>query len=192
MRASAPPYEGEGPQALWHVSEDDSIHVFRPHRTATALSDEELVWAVDTRHLPMFWFPRDCPRTTFWAGPEASEADVQRFLHGDRRQRVHALEWSWLEPMKAARVLAYRLPEDTFAPHPEVGGYWISHEMVEPLELVELGDLLVRHAESGIELRLVQNLWPLWSSVIESTLEFSGIRLRNAAPAPVLDSARPR
>lgn len=26
-----------------------------------------LVWAVDTRPAPLFWFPRDCPRgCTFW------------------------------------------------------------------------------------------------------------------------------
>ena len=39
---------------------------------------DPLVWAVDTRHLPMFWFPRDCPRGTFWARPETSDADVER------------------------------------------------------------------------------------------------------------------
>jgi hypothetical protein len=39
---------------LWHVSEDPSIAVFRPHRAATALDDEPLVWAIDTRHLPLY------------------------------------------------------------------------------------------------------------------------------------------
>ena len=53
-----------------------------------------------------------------------------------------------------------------------------------PAELVELGDLLGLHAESGIELRLVPNLWPLWNRVAASTLEFSGIRLHNALPPP--------
>jgi hypothetical protein len=80
--------------------------------------------------------------------------------------------------------VAYRVPEDTFVPHEEVGGYWISREPVAPVELVELGDLLARHAAAGIELRIVPNLWPLWERVIASTLEFSGIRLRNANPPP--------
>ena len=31
----------------------------------------------------------------------------------------------------------------------------------------------------GIELRIVPDLWSVWQQVIESTLEFSGIRLRN-------------
>ena len=98
--------------------------------------------------------------------------------------RVHVTENGWLERIRAARVVAYRLPEDTFTPHPEVGGYWLSRESVAPHELIGLVDLLGLHAESGIELRLVPNLWPLWNRVASSTLEFSGIRLRNALPPP--------
>jgi hypothetical protein len=97
--------------------------------------------------------------------------------------RVHAVEGNWLERIRAAHVVAYRLPPETFAPHPEVGGYWLSRESVAPLEVVELGDLLALHAESRIELRVVANLWPLWDRVASSTLEFSGIRLHNAVSA---------
>jgi hypothetical protein len=97
---------------------------------------------------------------------------------------VHAIEGGWLGRLREARVLAYRLPEATFEPHPEVGGYWVSRQAVEPEELVELGDLLALHADAGIELRILPNLWPLWDAVAASTLEFSGIRLHNALPRP--------
>ena len=72
MREPAPPYVGEGPHALWHVSENSSIERFEPHVSATAASGEPRVWAVDTRHLPLYWFPRECPRGTFWATPQTT------------------------------------------------------------------------------------------------------------------------
>lgn len=55
---------------------------------------------------------------------------------------------------------------------------------VRPIERLEVPDLLRKHAELGIELRIVENLWPLWNRVIASSLCFSGIRLRNALPRP--------
>jgi hypothetical protein len=162
------------------VSEDASIERFEPHVSVTAESGEPRVWAIDTRHLPMYWFPRDCPRGTFWATQQTTQEDADRLLAG--ATRVHAIEGGWLERMRAALVVAYRLPKETFAPDPEVGGYWLSREPVAPLEVVELGDLLARHAEAEIELRIVESLWPLWNLVAASTLEFSGMRLRNARP----------
>lgn len=181
MREPAPPYMGEGPHALWHVSEDSLISVFRPHQSATALSDELLVWAVDTRHLPLFWFPRQCPRATFWADSGTSAEDAERLLCG--AARVRAIEGAWLERLRTARLYAYRLPAGTFEPYDEAGGYWTSRETVAPLELIELGELAARHVAAEIELRIVPSLWPLWERVIASTLQFSGIRLRNAQAA---------
>jgi hypothetical protein len=180
MRDPAPPYAGEGPHALWHVSEDAAIERFEPHVSRTAENTEPRVWAVDTRHLPLYWFPRECPRGTFWRTPDTTPADAE-LLTG--ATRVHVVEGSWLDRIRTAQVVAYRLPADTFAPHPDVGGYWLSVEPVVPIEVVELGDLLALHATSEIELRLVSNLWPLWNRVVASSLEFSGIRLHNAKPA---------
>lgn len=180
MRDPAPPYAGEGPHALWHVSEDAAIERFEPHVAATAAESDPLVWAVDTRHLPFYWFPRACPRGTFWATPASDPADVSRFL--GEAARVHVVEEGWLSRLRATDVYAYRLPDAPFERHPEVGGYWIAHEPVEPEGVSHLGDLVDRHADAGIELRALPNLWPLWNEVVASTLEFSGIRLRNAVP----------
>jgi hypothetical protein len=182
IREPAPPYAGEGPHAIWHVSEDPAISRFEPHHRDGHAEDELLVWAVDTRHLPLYWFPRECPRGTFWAHTATTDDDVACFLDGDRSRRVHAIEASWFDAFRSARVHAYRLPAGPFEPYLRAGGYWISREPVEPLELVALGDLAARHVEAGIELRLVPTLRPLWDRVIASSLEFSGIRLRNLAP----------
>ena len=174
MRKPAPPYVGEGPHALWHVSDDPAITRFEPRPDTDG---RRVVWAIDTRHLPLYWFPRDCPRGTFWAGQTKTPADRENFL-GDAA-RVHAVQSDWVGRMEAAVLAMYQLPETTFAPHPEVGGYWTSTSPVTPLPVVELSDLRLRHAEAGISLRVVDDLWGLWETVIRSSLEFSGMRLRN-------------
>jgi hypothetical protein len=70
------------------------------------------------------------------------------------------------------------MPPDTFEAEDR---FWVSSETVEPLQLDEVGDLLARHAEAGIELRIAPGLLTLWDRVVASTLDYSGIRLRNAA-----------
>ena len=185
MRAAAPPYRGEGPRALWHVSEDPTISRFAPRlRRLQAPTDEPLVWAIDTRHLPLYWFPRDCPRCTFWASDRTTDADVTRFLDGERSTRIHVIEDGWLERVAATELHLYRMPERTFTEDPTTAGYWMSREAVEAIERTSIGNLVGRHAAAGIPLRTVANVWPLWDAVVASTLEFSGMRLRNALPHP--------
>ena len=169
MIEPAPPYRGEGPHALWHVSEDPTIDRFR-------LRDGK-VWAIDTRHLPLYWFPRDCPRATFWANSATTNEDVGRFLDRERTRRVHVVEPSALDAMRSTRVVAYRLPAETFG---RWDRFWISPAPVEPIELVELGDLVRLHEEAGIALHGDAGLLALWERVVDSTLDYSGIRLRNA------------
>jgi hypothetical protein len=41
------------------------------------------------------------------------------------------------------------------------------------------------YEEAGIQLKVLPVLLPFWEQVISTTLGFSGIRLRNARPAPV-------
>lgn len=169
---------------MWHVSEDPTLRVFSPHRARTALTDDLLVWAVDTRHLPLFWFPRDCPRCTFWPAPRTADEDVERFLGGRRDARVHVIEEAWVDRVRATRLYLYRMPDASFTESPEVAGYWTSPETVEARERISIDRLVERHADAGIELRTLSNVWPLWQQVVASTLAFSGLRLRNAAPPP--------
>jgi hypothetical protein len=177
VRDPAPPYAGEGPHALWHVSENARIKRFEPRPTGGAPS---LVWAVDTRHLPLYWFPRECPRGTFWADSRTTDGDRTAFLVG--AARVHAIQRDWVAAMDAARLTLYRMPGPTFQPHEDVGGYWVSREAVTPLEAVELTDLRRAHERAQIPLRIVNDLWALWERVIASSLEFSGMRLSNLSP----------
>lgn len=181
-RPPAPPYADEGPFALWHFSEDPALWTFSPHRPASNPSAPPLVWAVDTRHAPMFWFPRDCPRGCVWPSARTTAEDRERFFGQTAATRLHVIEASWLAAVRECTLYAYRLPAEPFHPLDEVGGYWVTEHAVEALERIEVGDLLDRHAAAGIELRVTPSIWPFWRQVAESTAEFSGSRLRNAAP----------
>jgi hypothetical protein len=182
-REPAPPYAGEGGFALWHYSEDASLGRFEPRAPAGDPTAQPLVWAVDTRHAPMFWFPRDCPRGCIWPVSNTTLQDRERFFGDSAATRIHVAEAGWLARMQACRLYAYRLPADSFRQH-DVGGYWVGEEPVEAVEQMVIDDLIGRHARAGIELRITPSIWPFWRRVANSTVEYSGSRLRNAAPHP--------
>ena len=158
-----------------HFSEDPGITIFEPHRPLGREDEEPQVWAIDEAHSPLYWFPRECPRVTFWPADEPTT-------------RVHAIEWGWLDAMRTTTLYRYRFDGDGFTPAPGGGG-WIKPETVRPIDVEPVGDLLARHAEAGIELRLVTNLWPLHRWVVASGLEFSSVRLRNAEPDGLEESS---
>jgi hypothetical protein len=162
---------------LWHFSEDPAIEVFVPHHHELHALDEPLVWAVDSEHRWLYWFPRDCPRATWCAGAETSDDDLDRWLDGDRSRRVAVIEKSWLKRMHSAELYAYRLPPETFEPWDK---FFVSRETVVPSEPVKLGDIVKEHTAGGTELRTADSLYPLWDEIIATTLDYSGIRLRNA------------
>jgi uncharacterized protein DUF6886 len=156
---------------LWHFSEDPSLGHFAPR--------DGKVWAIDEAHSWLYWFPRDCPRACFWAVESTADADIERWLDGDRDRCVAAIETSWLERLRSVRLYGYRMPPEPFDVV-EDDRFYIASTPVDAIEVLELGDLLTRHAEAGNELRITPSLYPLWDQVIETTLDFSGIRLRNA------------
>jgi hypothetical protein len=159
---------------LWHFSEDASLRRFEPR--------DGKVWAIDDRHSWLYWFPRDCPRACFWAIGTTTEDDVERWLDGDPARRVAVVERGWLERIRETALYAYRMPRESFDVVLD-DRFYIASTTVEAIERVEVGDLLTRHAGAGVELRIASALHPLWDEVVASTLDYSGIRLRNATLA---------
>lgn len=171
---------------LLHFSEDPTITRFVPHVAATAEQAEAYVWAVDHARAPDYWFPRQCPRAMAWTTPETSTVDRERIVGAGCGERVHAIEYGWLDALREVRLFAYRLPAEPFRPIGEpVYHAHVATEPVTPLGPPEpVGNLLRLHEEAGIQLRLLDSLWPFWDAVVASTLGYSGIRLRNARPVP--------
>jgi hypothetical protein len=119
-----------------------------------------------------------------WVTPRTTAADREHILGPGGGDRVHAVEYGWLDRIRTVELFAYRLPVKHFRPF---GGQephaCVSTVPVEPLGPAEpVGDLLRLHADAGIQLRVMTNLWGFWDAVRSSTLGFSGIRMGNALP----------
>jgi hypothetical protein len=173
---------------LFHVSEEAGIARFEPRPPPSIMPapwapegvSEDCVWAVDRAHLRNYLFPRDCPRITWAAGVSTTETDRARFLFG--ASRVAAIEHGWFERLQASSVHIYELPPASFRLADRAAGYWVSTEAVTPLSVRAETNLLAALIDEGVELRLLQDFWPLCDAVAGSTLEYSIIRARNAQP----------
>ncbi|MEK7316668.1 MAG: DUF6886 family protein [Candidatus Eisenbacteria bacterium] len=163
---------------VYHVSEESDIPVFEPRKMAAG--GDSLVWAVDEDHLRNYLVPRDCPRVTCYAGPRTTVADRDRFL--GTSPAVVAIEAGWLERVRSCSLYCYHLPGDTFASSDETAGYFVSRSAVRPVSIECITDPVRAILQRGVELRILPDLWSLRDAVVESTLEFSIIRWRNALP----------
>lgn len=163
-----------------HFSEDPAIEVFRPHVAKTAQPATPYVWAVGHDRAPDYWFPRQCPRAMAWVGPSTTTTDRDRIIGVGSGTRVHAVEYGWLDAMRSVKLYAYRLPADLFT---QYDAAVVATAEVRPLGPPErVRDLFELHDEAGIQLRVLSRLHDFWAQVIASSLEWSGIRLRNARP----------
>ena len=173
------------PGQVLHFSEDPTIKTFAPHVAATAQQPEPYVWAVDAERAPDYWFPRQCPRGMAWTTSWTTDEDRALFLGPGGGERVHAVEYGWLEAIRTAELYAYRFAAEDFRPFGLYTHAHVCEHEVRPLGPAEpVGDLLELHEAAGIQLRVLPNLWTFWDAVTASSLGFSGIRLRNARPRP--------
>lgn len=98
---------------------------------------------------------------------------------------MHAIENVWLERMRACKMFVYRFDSAPFTLYNADAGYYSTTQTIEPVSVEPIGDLLALHAQAGIELRIVPNLWPIIDAIVASGLGFSIIRKMNARAEPV-------
>lgn len=164
---------------LYHFSEDPYIGIFRPSAPVAHPDTPPHVWAIDEWHSPIYFLPRDCPRVSFWPKTTTTEEDVQGFWMQATGRIVIAIESGWLERVQKTRLFRYKLPNESFE-SVEDHGVHVSTLAVEPISVDALEDLPLRIAEAGVELRICTTLVSLAKQVMETTLHFSLIRMRNA------------
>ena len=171
---------------LYHVSEEPNIERFEPRlpQRSDVSPIEPVVWAIDEEHIHNYLLPRDCPRVTFYALPSSALADIERLLMGTSARFVVTIEAYWLPVVQRTRLYCYDLPPDTFEVADVGAGYYVSREAVVPQAVTPITDALIELTRRDVELRVTPSLWPLHDAVAASTLQFSIIRMRNAAPRP--------
>jgi hypothetical protein len=163
---------------LFHISEESGIRQFEPR--ASEYARGLVVWAIEARRLCNYLLPRECPRVTYYAGPETAACDVERFLGSS--PAVVAVENAWLERLRSCRLYCYHMPPATFECLDECAGYFISRVAVVPSHVEVFEDPMAELLRRGAELRFLPNLWSLRDAVVASSLQFSLIRMRNASP----------
>lgn len=164
---------------LFHFSEDRAIQRFEPRPPVAFPDIPPHVWAIDDWHAPIYFLPRDCPRVCFWPLPTTTPEDLDHFWAQATGRMVVAIESGWLEQVRSTVLYRYTLPPDSFV-SVEDHGVYVSATAVEPLAIEPLDDLLARILEAGVELRICPSLVPLADSVMQTSLHYSLIRMRNA------------
>lgn len=170
------------PARLFHISEDPDIEVFSPRPSPSWFEqiNGEVVFAISDQLLHNYLLPRDCPRVSFYAGPQSTLADIEKFIGQSPTKFVMALETKWLPLIQQATIYCYELPTPAFTLLDAGAGYYISYEAVKPLSVTPLNNLLAELSKRNVALRFVDTLKPLAAAVSQSTLHFSNIRMRNA------------
>lgn len=163
---------------LFHVSENSAITKFKPR--PSPYTDKPVVWAVDEAHLHNYLFPRECPRITFYALPHSTTEDVKSYLGASGA--VAAIEEKWLPAIKACTLTIYHLPAAGFRIQDKGAGYWVCEKNILPQGTNSVTNCLTALAKRQVEIRILAELWTLRDAILESTLQFSFIRMRNAQP----------
>ncbi len=162
---------------LFHLSEEPGIQRFGPRESS--YTSDPVVWAISADRLCNYLLPRECPRVTFYAGPNTTVHDKDRFV--GESSAVVAVESVWLEKIRTCRLYCYHLPAEAFECLDECAGYFVSRASVVPQRVEVFDDLMAELLKRNVELRFVPSLWALRDEVVASTLQFSLIRMRNAA-----------
>jgi hypothetical protein len=165
--------------SLYHFSEDPTITEFVPRAPLAHPDTEPFVWAIDEWHAPLYYVPRDCPRVCFWPLLTTTSEDSEQFFSYVSGRMVIAMETAWVERLMTTALYRYTFDHAPFFPVHDHGVH-LSRETVAPLRVEPMGNLMERLREAEVELRFCPSLVPLGERIIQTSLHFSLIRMRNA------------
>ena len=172
------------PKVIFHVSEQENIEIFKPRPSPSKFENihGDVVFGISDKLLHNYLLPRDCPRVTFYASGKTSAADKEKFLPASA-EYVIAIVARWLPIIQKTTLFCYEFEATTFSLVDECADYYVSYEEVRPTRVRRINDLLGELTRrNNIELRITPELHTLAVKIAASSLNFSIIRMRNAAP----------
>jgi len=168
---------------LFHVSEEANIIKFSPRIPIRDDLEKSkgLVWALAEKCLPNYLTPRDCPRVTYHATKNTTQADIIKFFSASSRHCV-AIEHAWYERMTKTSLYLYEFDTSTFYLQDPQAGYYVSEQTQKPISVIKVDNLFVELFKRDVEVRILNNLWILADEVKSSTLNWSLCRMANSLP----------
>lgn len=166
---------------LYHFSDNPDIHIFEPRIIYNRTDEPPKVWTIDEKHAPHYYFPRECPRVCVWPKEDTSDEDIDLFFGMSKTHRMVAIEIGWYDRVRRGHICRYSFDPDGFELHVADAGYYITTRPVKPIGVERIDDLIGSLLQEGIELRVTPSLMPLRERILSSTVNFSMIRMRNAA-----------
>jgi hypothetical protein len=120
---------------LFHISEQPGISIFNPRPSPSHFDNitGDVVFAISEELLHNYLLPRDCPRVTFYAGPNTTDIDKQRFMGDTSAKHIVIIESEWYERIKQTTLYCYEFAADGFMLIDECAGYYVSYKPAMPI-----------------------------------------------------------
>lgn len=169
-------------EGIFHVSEEAGIKLFvpRPSPSYFAAITGDVVFAISGKLLHNYLLPRNCPRVTFYAGDDTSQADRDRFLGTSAATYIIIVESGWYKQICDTVLTCYEFAPDNFTLLDACAGYHISYEPEKPVAEQRVANIIEELLKRDVELKFTPSLIDVAAGLSKSTLNFSLIRMRNA------------
>jgi len=177
---------------LFHVSEEADIEVFEPRVPYRKDIDDSagLVWAISEERLHNYLFPRDCPRISCYPVEQTDVNDIIRIIGPSSANSIVAVESKWMPEILRKELYIYEFDVTNFELQDACAGYYVSKELEEPIAVTKIDNILEALLNRDIELRIMPSLWGLRDEVVDSTLNYSCIRMGYATPRDVTEGGQ--
>jgi hypothetical protein len=164
---------------LYHFSDQGDIERFAPRPPLAHPATEPFVFAIDAWHAPLYFFPRDVPRTGIWPIESTTAEDRSAFAQAFGGARMALLvPAEFAVAWRTGHVFRYFFaPNETWL---DTGdhGCWVSREAQTPISVERLSNLPALCAAERVLAQVVEDLPGLTARWRATTLHVSAVRHR--------------